>query len=137
MVWFWRSKPAAGAILDFGLSLVPEWPGYAKLWHVQAWINSNTAQSSSRDSSIKELRRTLESEIVQLERGVVLCALQCKSCKLLCIKTCFHADDHDCGTNHRCVHFCQFVDKHTNGAEECDLTSVTFTLDKQSELIVD
>ena len=105
--------------------------------HVQAWIDSNTAQLSSRDRSIEELRRKLESEIVQLERGVELCALQCKTCKLLCIKTRFHASDHDCRTNHRCIHFCQFVDKHTNGAEECDLTSVTFTLDKQSELIVD
>ena len=76
--------------------------------HVQEWLTQNLSRFQTGHASIEDLRRTFENAVVDLKSNVRLCKVQCANCQLLCIQNRFHDDQHDCQTNHHCVHQCIF-----------------------------
>lgn len=96
-----------------------------RILHVQAWVDANLTHSGTTNDSIENLRRVLDSKIVELKRNVQLCMIQCKQCLLQCVKARFHEGDHDCTTNHSCSHSCEFLDEHEEKADDCSLPWVT------------
>ncbi|KAH8114640.1 hypothetical protein DFH11DRAFT_1764593 [Phellopilus nigrolimitatus] len=89
--------------------------------HVHAWIDSNLSQFDGSNAAIEDLHRAYESKVVEVRRTVQLCKTQCEQCHLLCINSRFHEGDHDCSTDHKCPHPCQFVDEHDGSPEACSL----------------
>jgi len=79
--------------------------------HVDKWLKSNIQRFQAEHASIEELRRTFNSAVIDLRAGVQLCKSQCADCNLFCIQSRFHEGDHDCLTNHECIHHCTFCDK--------------------------
>ncbi|KAG1840861.1 hypothetical protein C8R48DRAFT_739797 [Suillus tomentosus] len=76
--------------------------------HVREWILSNVTRFQNGQASIDELMRTFESATVDLKSNLQLCKMKCGRCKLLCIQTRFHDEQHDCQTSHECIHSCDF-----------------------------
>ena len=77
--------------------------------HVQEWLSQNLSRfQTGQHASTEELRRTFESEVVDLKSSVQLCKVQCANCQLLCIQNRFHNGQHNCLTNHQCAHQCVF-----------------------------
>ncbi|KIM57715.1 hypothetical protein SCLCIDRAFT_1219233 [Scleroderma citrinum Foug A] len=91
-----------------GLSQYLEHIVSLRIDHVQEWVTQNLARFQAGHARIEELRRTLENTVVDLKSNVRLCKVQCANCQLLCIQNRFHDGQHDCQTNHRCVHQCVF-----------------------------
>lgn len=96
--------------------------------HVQAWVHSNLSHFNDSNAAIEELRRALDSTIVELKRNTHLCKMRCEQCHLLCLGSQFHGEGHDCATNHACPHHCQFVDEHEGSPDICSLVYVSRSL---------
>ncbi|KAF9220065.1 hypothetical protein BS17DRAFT_739840 [Gyrodon lividus] len=79
-----------------------------RIKHVSEWLTANMARFQAGHASIEDLGRTFESATVDLKSNVTLCKLQCGSCQLLCVKSRFHQGQHECRTDHSCIHECEF-----------------------------
>ncbi|KAF5337682.1 hypothetical protein D9757_014271 [Collybiopsis confluens] len=80
--------------------------------HVRQWIDSNLARFKADHANIDALRRMMDNAANDLKSHVELCKMKCESCNLLCIQGRRHnqKDVHDCATNHKCAHSCEFED---------------------------
>ncbi|KAF8270133.1 hypothetical protein EI94DRAFT_1572289 [Lactarius quietus] len=87
--------------------------------HVDVWLRSNIQRFQAESSSIEELRRTFYSAVIDLRAGVQLCKSQCATCNLSCIQSRFHEGDHDCLTNHECIHYCNFCNEEQLSERIC------------------
>ncbi|KAI5122456.1 hypothetical protein M0805_008767 [Coniferiporia weirii] len=91
--------------------------------HVQAWVDSNLSQFNGSNAAIDDFHRALDVKFVELRRSVQLCKTQCERCHFLCLSSRFHEDSHNCSTDHRCPHLCQFVDEHIGNPDPCSLSA--------------
>ena len=103
-----------------GLSQYLEDIATLRIDRVREWLNQNLSRFQAGHASIEELRRTFEGAIVDLKSNVQLCKSQCASCRLLCVQSRFHDGPHACGTNHLCIHECDFCQE----PKECGMTWV-------------
>lgn len=92
-----------------------------RLNHVRAWVESNTSRFTGTHAAVDNLHRTFEAETVEVKGNVQLCKVQCASCRLLCLHAKFHDGAHQCATDHKCHHSCQFIDEHSGYLEPCSL----------------
>jgi hypothetical protein len=92
-----------------------------RVLHVQEWISTNLARFKTEHANIEELRRALESAIVDIKANVELCKSKCSSCHLSCLLSRRHdsSELHDCQTSHHCSHICEFDEEHPEGPELC------------------
>ncbi|KIJ61776.1 hypothetical protein HYDPIDRAFT_115606 [Hydnomerulius pinastri MD-312] len=95
----------------------------SRIEHVREWMSSNLSRFQAGNASIVELRRTLESAIVDLKSGVQLCKMKCASCHLSCIQSRLHDGHHDCQTNHICAHTCDFCKELQEESKQCSVTA--------------
>lgn len=75
---------------------------------VDVWINLNTSRFPDTDASIGTIRRTFTQMSDDVKSSVQLCKLKCAECSLKCLFVRKHDGPHDCTTNHRCSHSCQY-----------------------------
>ena len=93
--------------------------------HVNEWLESNVQLFEGVHTSIEELRRTFGRAVIDLRASVEICRSQCGSCHLICVRSSrSHKDDHDCSTNHRCIHSCSFCERDGLPARSCGQTYV-------------
>ncbi|KAF5381812.1 hypothetical protein D9757_008326 [Collybiopsis confluens] len=85
-----------------------------RIERVRHWIDSNLARFKAEHANIDALRRMMDSAVIDLRSHVELCKMKCESCNLLCVRGRRHngKDAHDCATNHKCAHLCEFDDGH-------------------------
>lgn len=76
--------------------------------HVKHWLDSNLERFEGGHAAIEDLRRIFDRLVIEMTANVQLCRAQCTSCHLLCIRSRLHEGDHDCQTNHKCLHICEF-----------------------------
>ncbi|KAF8840150.1 hypothetical protein BDN67DRAFT_904164 [Paxillus ammoniavirescens] len=79
-----------------------------RIEHVRKWLDANLSRFQAGHASIEDLDRTFENATVDLKSNVTLCKLQCHSCKLLCVRSRFHQGQHECQTDHSCIHECEY-----------------------------
>ena len=97
--------------------------------HVKEWLESNVQRFEGVHASIEELRRTFDSAVIDLRASVEICRSQCGSCSLICVRSSrSHKDDHDCSTNHRCIHSCSFCERDGLPELPCGQTYVCSSL---------
>ncbi|KAI9455080.1 hypothetical protein BJY52DRAFT_1151944 [Lactarius psammicola] len=88
--------------------------------HVKNWLESNVQRFEGGHASIEELRRIFDSAVIDLRASVELCRSQCGSCNLTCVRSSrSHKDNHDCSTNHRCIHSCSFCESDGLPTKPC------------------
>ncbi|KAI9455078.1 hypothetical protein BJY52DRAFT_1122217 [Lactarius psammicola] len=92
--------------------------------HVENWLESNIQRFEGGQASIEELRRIFDSAVIDLRASVELCRSQCGSCNLTCVRSSrSHKDNHDCSTNHRCIHSCSFCERDGLPTKPCGQTA--------------
>ncbi|KAI9455148.1 hypothetical protein BJY52DRAFT_1427134 [Lactarius psammicola] len=92
--------------------------------HVKNWLESNVQRFEEGHASIEELRRIFDSAVINLRASVELCRSQCGSCSLTCVRSSrSHKDNHDCSTNHRCIHSCSFCERDGLPTKPCGQTA--------------
>ncbi|KIJ06969.1 hypothetical protein PAXINDRAFT_103161 [Paxillus involutus ATCC 200175] len=79
-----------------------------RIEHVHEWLAANISRFQAGHASIDDVSRTFDSATVDLKSNVTLCKLQCNSCQLLCVKSRFHQGQHECQTDHSCIHECEY-----------------------------
>ncbi|KIK55622.1 hypothetical protein GYMLUDRAFT_76385 [Collybiopsis luxurians FD-317 M1] len=91
-----------------------------RIERVRQWIDSNLARFKTDHANIDALRRLMDSAVIDLKSQVEICKSKCESCNLVCIRGRRHSqkDAHDCATNHKCAHLCEFDDGHDEEDEE-------------------
>jgi hypothetical protein len=88
--------------------------------HVKNWLESNVQRFDRVHASIEELHRTFDSAVIDLRASVEICRSQCGSCSLICVRSSrSHQNDHDCLTNHRCIHSCFFCGRDGRPSRPC------------------
>ena len=88
--------------------------------HVENWLESNVQRFEGGHASIEELRRTFGNAVIDLRASVELCRSECGSCNLVCVRSSrVHRDNHDCLTNHKCVHHCTFCERDSLPTKPC------------------
>ncbi|KAF8270147.1 hypothetical protein EI94DRAFT_1723596, partial [Lactarius quietus] len=88
--------------------------------HVENWLESNIQRFEGVHASIEELRRIFDSAVIDLRASIEICRLQCGSCNLTCVRSSrSHKNDHDCLTNHTCIHSCSFCEGDGLPAPPC------------------
>ena len=93
--------------------------------HVENWLESNVQRFEGGHASIEELRRTFGNAVIDLRASVELCRSECGSCNLVCVRSSrVHRDNHDCLTNHKCVHHCTFCERDALPTKPCGQTYV-------------
>ena len=90
-----------------------------RLNHVAEWMDANTARFSG-NAETHNLRRTLESAIVDLQASIEFCRSNCVECELLCLLPRRHEGPHHCTTSHLCKFRCEILDGHDEN-EACGL----------------
>ena len=83
----------------------------ARVQQVRAWLEQNTSRFAHH-ADVQALFRNFQELAKELKSGVALCGAPCGSCSLLCLSGRQHDGVHDCHTNHKCPHACDFVDQH-------------------------
>ncbi|KIJ64840.1 hypothetical protein HYDPIDRAFT_40028 [Hydnomerulius pinastri MD-312] len=91
--------------------------------HVREWLTTNMSRFQAGHASIEDLGRTFESATVDLKSNVTLCKLQCASCQLLCVKSRFHQGQHECQTDHFCIHECDFCLENSGEYKSCKMSA--------------
>lgn len=88
--------------------------------HVKDWLESNVQRFEGEHASIEELWRTFDGAVINLRASVELCQSQCGSCNLICVQgSRSHKADHDCFTNHRCIHSCSVCERESRPKQHC------------------
>ncbi|KAH9029437.1 hypothetical protein EDB85DRAFT_1531855 [Lactarius pseudohatsudake] len=88
--------------------------------HVDSWLKSNIQQIEGSHASIEELRRKFGNAVIDLFTSIELCRSQCSSCNLICVQSNrSHKVNHDCSTNHRCIHSCSFCESDALPSQPC------------------
>lgn len=88
--------------------------------HVKNWLESNVQRFDGVHASIEELHRIFDSAVIDLRASVEICRSKCGSCSLICVRSSrSHKDDHDCSTNHRCIHGCFFCKRDGHPPRSC------------------
>lgn len=96
----------------------------ARVQQVQSWLEQNTSRFAQH-ADVQALFRKFQDLAKELKGGVALCGAACRSCSLLCLSGRQHDGTHDCHTNHKCPHACDFVDQHSGmPAPACDMPYV-------------
>jgi len=90
-----------------------------RISHVREWISSNLARFKTSHENVEQLRRSLESKVVDLKESVQLCKMQCNLCHLLCIQSRHHEGTHNCQTTHECIHGCDYSNEHPDDQKLC------------------
>ncbi|TFK74975.1 hypothetical protein BDN72DRAFT_832681 [Pluteus cervinus] len=96
-----------------------------RIAHVKAWIESNLSRFKADHANIELLRREFNNAAVDLKESIQMCKKHCSACDLYC--PCYRQHDsdqntpHDCGTSHRCPHYCEDVqDNHPEETKTCN-----------------
>jgi hypothetical protein len=85
-----------------------------RIAHVREWLDQNLSRFQAVDggggshASIAELKRGIESSIVDFRGNVQMCGITCAECQLQCVKSRVHEGVHDCQSDHLCVHECDY-----------------------------
>ena len=104
--------------------------------HVQLWLDSNLERFQGGHAAIEDLRRRLDSLIIEMKANVQLCRTQCASCHLLCICSRLHEGEHSCQTTHKCVHNCEFCGDPTKLCGlGCVLCALSFNLLSANDIV--
>ncbi|EIW81359.1 hypothetical protein CONPUDRAFT_165526 [Coniophora puteana RWD-64-598 SS2] len=78
---------------------------------VGEWISLNLVRFQAvSHESIEDLKRAFDNMTVDMRSNVQLCGVQCATCHLQCIQSRLHQGQHDCKTDHKCSHDCDFCD---------------------------
>ena len=80
--------------------------------YVQSWLDCNLRRFEAGHASIEHLRRRFDIMVIELKTNVQLCGVQCASCDLLCIHSRLHKGEHNCSTDHKCAHSCEFCEDY-------------------------
>ena len=78
--------------------------------HVQSWLDCNLTRFEGGHAAIEDLRRRFNNMVIELRTNVQFCGAQCASCNLICIRSRLHEGEHNCNTNHKCAHNCEFCE---------------------------
>ena len=89
---------------------------------VDKWLKSNTQRFQAGNASIRALRRTFDSAVIDLRASVQICRSKCANCDLFCVQSRLHEGGHDCTTSHECVHDCTFCQRDFLTAKPCGQT---------------
>ncbi|KAJ3218698.1 hypothetical protein HDU67_004480 [Dinochytrium kinnereticum] len=81
---------------------------------VEAFVEKNLERFPESDPRIANVRLDTEKEIGRFKAAWTLCARHCHDCELFCLEREGHTGDHNCGTDHRCHHLCEYVESHSN-----------------------
>jgi hypothetical protein len=103
-----------------GLSTFVDGLADARVKHVIAWIDSNVARFKDH-GDIRNLRRHVDTAIVELKLHVQFCKIQCTDCGLQCVKSRMHDKKHSCSTDHACHLPCDFTKEHAEDFVGCAL----------------
>jgi hypothetical protein len=96
--------------------------------HVEKWLKSNIERFQAGHACLEELRRTFDSAVIELRASVQLCRSRCGTCNLFCVQSRLHDGNHDCLTDHECIHNCTFCERDMLSASPCGQMSVQSTL---------
>ncbi|CAG8812915.1 23292_t:CDS:2, partial [Racocetra persica] len=91
-----------------------------RIRRVNEWFENNLAKFSKEHNEIVITNYALEREINRLNLFWNVCRLKCDNCGLSCLKASRHDDNpndasHDCQTDHKCHHECEFKEAHPDG----------------------
>ncbi|CAG8512311.1 7486_t:CDS:10, partial [Scutellospora calospora] len=91
-----------------------------RLKRVNEWFEKNLARFSKDNNEVIIINSALERETNRLNLFWNICRLKCYKCGLSCLKTSRHDDNpddisHDCLTDHKCHHECEFKEDHPDG----------------------
>jgi hypothetical protein len=75
---------------------------------VRSWLDCNLKRFEGGHAAIEDLRRRFDNMVIELRTNVQFCGAQCASCNLICIRSRLHEGEHNCNTNHKCAHNCEF-----------------------------
>jgi hypothetical protein len=113
-----QSLPEAAWIA--GLSTFIDGLVDARVKHVIAWIDSNVARFKDHGDTFN-LRRHVDTAVVELKLHVQFCKVQCDDCCLQCVQSRMHDGKHSCSTDHVCPFPCDFTKEHSEDSVGCTL----------------
>ncbi|KAK7684549.1 hypothetical protein QCA50_012496 [Cerrena zonata] len=95
----------------------------ARIAHVQEWMNTNMSrfQPEVESSLFEEVRRLFADLSISLHATIKICASQCSSCQLFCLRPMHHEGSHSCNTDHKCPRFCEYAVDHDGESVQCGL----------------
>ena len=92
-----------------------------RIEHVRLWLDANTFKFAPNHAHVLDLYRKFDNATIDLKSSVQLCGTQCAECNLTCILGRHHDGQHECRTDHRCVHYCEFERADHGDSEPCGL----------------
>ncbi|CAG8444245.1 12971_t:CDS:10 [Acaulospora morrowiae] len=89
-----------------------------RIRRLQEWITKNTSRFPKDHNDVYTINCALNQETSRLNLFWNICRLRCDQCGLSCLKASRHDDDasHDCMTDHKCHHLCEFKEVHNDGS---------------------
>jgi len=82
---------------------------------VQDWVKVNISRFPPEQPDVAKLMTHFETLKKELMQGVKVCGGKCEHCKLLCLGLKHHNGEHNCTTDHRCIHLCALDGKAACG----------------------
>ena len=79
-----------------------------RVTHVRTWLDCNLERFQGSNAAIGDLHRRFDNMVIEMNTNVQLCRAQCVSCHLLCVRGRLHEGEHNCKTDHKCAHTCEF-----------------------------
>jgi hypothetical protein len=120
----WTSKNARNSMQEDswikGLSTFTDALADSRVKHVVAWIDSNVARFND-NAATHNLRRHVDTAVVELKLHVQFCKVQCDDCRLHCVQSRMHEGRHNCSTDHICPSHCDFDQEHAGNPIGCTL----------------
>jgi hypothetical protein len=92
---------------------------------VQDWVKANIARFPSDQSDVGKLITQFEKLKKELMHSIDVCGSRCEHCRLLCLRPKHHDGEHNCTTDHRCVHSCALDRERPCGFPYVKLASLT------------
>lgn len=86
-----------------------------RLRRARQWFLINTARFPSDHTEIAAASNVLKQESERLVATWSICGLTCAECNLRCLEQNDHTGKHNCFTDHRCHHDCEFAQDHGFG----------------------
>lgn len=93
-----------------------------RIAHVEEWVRVNLQRFKTSNANVELLQRELVNSAVDLQANVDLCKMTCNECNLTCVLSRRHDpsnQSHDCNTDHKCKHPCDYGEEHSEGPEPC------------------
>lgn len=100
-----------------------------RIAHVEEWVRINLQRFKTSNANVETLQRELMGSAVDLQANVDLCKMTCTECNLTCTLSRRHDPSsqlHNCNTDHKCKHPCDYADEHPEEVEVCQSSYASF-----------